>query len=390
MSSALPGAFYNRLSCLTTYNRCLYGESTTSGKAVFGNSYLKRSVKILFCTAIGNSGHSLNQECAIITIYLKGVSDGEKNRLEMERETMDCITKARQKFVLAFQCCWNGNDFPVFRDIRVSENEGMHTGFLAIDLLDEALDLYPKFQEARNLRGDIWHAILTNNREDHYEKYLHSNAWAEIREKCFAYFGDQCLFCDNDAKEVHHRNYANIGKENVQMDLSPLCNECHNRFHETRNPDSENNPLGREYWDQFKTYVEGKGNKLQLFPKPDLPSFYGIQIDPRTRTSKDIYKAGAFWLIAYRDTNELQAKLCMRSDAHYRFLKGQKEKIEREFDDNLGVFRWGDDRRRIGFLNNTVGHVDEANREEEFSWLHDRLIRLHKVFHTRVSELQSR
>ena len=32
-----------------------------------------------FCTAIGNLDHSLNQDCATITIYLEGVSDGEPN-----------------------------------------------------------------------------------------------------------------------------------------------------------------------------------------------------------------------------------------------------------------------------------------------------------------------
>ena len=31
----------------------------------------------VFCTATGNSGHSLRQDCGIISIYLKGVSDGE-------------------------------------------------------------------------------------------------------------------------------------------------------------------------------------------------------------------------------------------------------------------------------------------------------------------------
>ena len=31
------------------------------------------------CTATGNSGHSLKQDCGIISIYLKGVSDGEPN-----------------------------------------------------------------------------------------------------------------------------------------------------------------------------------------------------------------------------------------------------------------------------------------------------------------------
>ena len=33
--------------------------------------------RIMDCTATGNSGHSLRQDCGIISIYLKGVSDGE-------------------------------------------------------------------------------------------------------------------------------------------------------------------------------------------------------------------------------------------------------------------------------------------------------------------------
>ena len=36
----------------------------------------------IICTAIGNSGHSLNQDCGIISIYLKGVSDGETKNEE--------------------------------------------------------------------------------------------------------------------------------------------------------------------------------------------------------------------------------------------------------------------------------------------------------------------
>ena len=36
----------------------------------------------IICTATGNSGHSLRQDCGIISIYLKGVSDGEPNENE--------------------------------------------------------------------------------------------------------------------------------------------------------------------------------------------------------------------------------------------------------------------------------------------------------------------
>ena len=296
---------------------------------------------------------------------------------------MDNITQARHNFVLAFQYCWNGKEFPIFREISVSELKHIHTGYCAIDLLDEALDLKPDFQEAHDLRGDIWHAILTNNCEDHYQKYLNSKAWSEIREKCFDHFGRQCLFCSNPATLVHHRNYANIGKENLLTDLSVLCYDCHQRFHEP-GP----SPGGTEYWDQFKTYVEENGNQLQLFPEPDLPSIYGIQIDRRTSTSEDIHEDGAFWLIAYRSANKLQANLCVESSAHYSALKGQNEIIEGQFDDNLGELRWADDRKWIGFSNNTVGNVRTANTDREFSWLHDRLVRLHAVFQPRVLELQ--
>ena len=295
---------------------------------------------------------------------------------------MDCITQARHNFVLAFQYCWNGKEFPVFREISVSELGNINTGYLAIGLLDDALDLHRDFQEARDLRSDIWHAILTNNCEDHYEKYLNSKAWSEIREKCFEHFGRQCLFCSNPATEVHHRNYANIGKENFLTDLSVLCEDCHQRFHESGKPDT----TGREYWDKFKTYVTEDGNQLQFFPKPDLPSIYGIQIDRRTRQSADIRKDGAVWLIAFRNADKLQANLCLQSSTHYTDLKKQKDIIREQFEVDLGELKWEDTKKRIGFLNDTVGDVNKANTDQEFRWLHDRLVKLHAVFQPLVGE----
>ena len=206
-----------------------------------------------------------------------------------------------------------------------------------------------------------------------------SKAWEEKRKKCFAHFDCKCLFCDNDATDVHHRNYANIGKEEIPKDLSVLCNDCHNRFHD----------IARNYWRQFIAYVEEKGTHLLLFPNPDWNAIYNIQIDSRISTSDDILRnADAVWLVAYRDTQQLQANLCMRSAAHYNLLKEQKGEIEANFDDNLGELRWVENGKRIGFLNNTVGHVNAANRKQEFSWLHDRLVRLQEVFRPRVLELQ--
>ena len=42
---------------------------------------------------------------------------------------MDDITQARYNFVLAFQYCSNGAEFPVFREISACEDERMHTGY---------------------------------------------------------------------------------------------------------------------------------------------------------------------------------------------------------------------------------------------------------------------
>lgn len=290
---------------------------------------------------------------------------------------MDHITQARHNFVLAFQYCWNGKEFPVFREIRVSELDNIHTGYLAIDLLDEALDLKPDFQEARDLRGDIWHAILANNSHDNYEKYLKSKAWSEVRQKFFEQVGQQCI-CGDTATQVHHKTYDNIGKENLLTELAGLCDICHRNVHLSR---------GKAYWNKFKNYVKENGNQLQLFPEPDLPSIYGIQIDRKTLKSVDRHKDGAFWLVAYRSTYELQAKLHMQSSNHYSRLKKQKDIIKGQFEVNLGELKWEDDKKQIGFSNNTMGHVRRANTDQEFPWLHDRLIRLHKVFHPRVLEL---
>ena len=291
---------------------------------------------------------------------------------------MDSITQARHNFVLAFQYCWNGKEFPVFREFDVNVLVSIHTGYCAIDLLDEALRLHPHFQEARNLRSEIWQAILSDNSPATYDNYLKSRAWAETRDRFFQQVGRLCI-CGEPATEVHHRTYDNIGKEEILTDLSGLCSDCHRRV-------PRSGTKGKAYWDKFKTYVEENGNQLQLFPEPNLPSIYGIQIDQKTLKAEDRYKDGAFWLIAYRNRKTLlQAILCMQSFTHYNRLKKQKDTIKGQFEDTLGELKWEDSKKRIGFLDDTVGDVNKANTDQEFRWLHDRLVKLHAVFQPLVS-----
>ena len=262
----------------------------------------------------------------------------------------------------------------------------------AIKLLDKAVDLFPDFSEASLFREEVWHCLLKsldpNNESGTYDEYKKSPAWQRKRKAVKQRDGGQCV-CGAPATEMHHKTYNNLGKEPLS-ELVMLCNECHNRLH----PDEPGDPRGRAYWGKFATYVKENGNKLQLFPEPKLPSIYGIQIDQQTLRNEDISKDGAFWLIAFRDSETLQANLCMESSIFYNELnKENKEKdiVEKEMkgnQENLGELRWDDGGKRIGFVDDTVGHVSRANTEQEFSWLHERLIKLHKVFSARVEKWQ--
>ena len=73
----------------------------------------------------------------------------------------------------------------------------------------------------------------------------------------------------------------------------------------------------------------------------------------------------------------------MQSFTHYNRLKENKDTINGQFEDTLGELKWEDSKKRIGFLDDTMGHVNKADTDQEFPWLHDRLIRLHEVFQRR-------
>lgn len=260
----------------------------------------------------------------------------------------------------------------------------------AIELLNKAVDLYPDFSEASIFREEVWHCLLKsldpNNDLGTYEKYKKSPAWHRKRDLVRERDKSLCV-CGAQATEMHHKTYDNIGKEPL-FDLVMLCKGCHKRLHQPHVlSDKPGDTRGKAYWDKFETYVQENGDRLHLFPEPDLSSIYGIQIDRKTLNSEDIFKEGAFWLIAYRNGNELQANLGMQSLEHYNDLKRRKDTIKGQFEDNLGELKWDDGNKRIGFFDDTVGHVSGADTDQEFPWLHSRLIRLHAVFQPLVLEL---
>jgi 5-methylcytosine-specific restriction endonuclease McrA len=64
-----------------------------------------------------------------------------------------------------------------------------------------------------------------------YERYLASDQWREKRRQVLSRDRGLCQFCSNArATEVHHKTYANVGKEPLD-DLTSVCRECHERYH---------------------------------------------------------------------------------------------------------------------------------------------------------------
>ena len=194
---------------------------------------------------------------------------------------------------------------------------------IAIELLNKAVDLYPDFSEASIFREEVWHCLLKsldpNNDLETYEKYKRSPAWHRKRDLVRERDKSLCV-CDAQATEMHHKTYDNIGQEPLS-DLVMLCKGCHKRLHQPPVLPDKPGDRGKEYWDKFTTYVKENGDRLHLFPEPDLPSIYGIQIDRKTLNSDNISKESAFWLIAFRSSKKLQANLCMQSFTHYNHFE---------------------------------------------------------------------
>lgn len=65
-----------------------------------------------------------------------------------------------------------------------------------------------------------------------YFLYLKSPEWAQKREAAIERAGSRCQVCNSpDRLNVHHRTYERIGCE-IAGDLTALCEECHQLFHD--------------------------------------------------------------------------------------------------------------------------------------------------------------
>lgn len=67
-----------------------------------------------------------------------------------------------------------------------------------------------------------------------YTDYLRTDAWRRRRDRAIKRAGGRCQFCNSAQRlEVHHRTYERLGRE-ANGDLTVLCHDCHEWFHQKR------------------------------------------------------------------------------------------------------------------------------------------------------------
>lgn len=77
-----------------------------------------------------------------------------------------------------------------------------------------------------------------------YDEYMQSDEWRERANQAIERAGNSCQLCNSqDNLHVHHRTYERLGWEK-DMDLTVLCEDCHNHFHDF-DPVKKNEELER-------------------------------------------------------------------------------------------------------------------------------------------------
>jgi len=64
-----------------------------------------------------------------------------------------------------------------------------------------------------------------------YIEYLKSEEWKEKRKLIMQQANWTCSKCGAKATQLHHLNYNNIGEEELDIDVIPLCKDCHDEIH---------------------------------------------------------------------------------------------------------------------------------------------------------------
>ena len=249
----------------------------------------------------------------------------------------------------------------------------------AIELLEKSLNLYSGL-DVRVFIGDVWHYLLKSldphNDLATYEKYLDSPAWDRKRDAVIERNGGQCV-CGAQATEMHHKTYSNIGSEPLS-DLVMLCEECHERIHESRVP-KDDNELYERYWSEFHVYYTSKNmSPTPLGIREENPKNYYFKME-----SFNPFHIG--FSISLLNSSEISANLNLnkqidKTQKIFKALKSGQEYFQRFFEEELLFL---DDRSRAFFIIGCKKEADIRDPKEwlnQFEWLCMNLEELNKVF----------
>ncbi len=105
--------------------------------------------------------------------------------------------------------------------------------------------------------------MIKSQRRLKYEKHIASLAWKRKRLERIELDNGQCRLCGSfDNLEVHHKwtsGYENIPNESVENDLTTLCRNCHQAFH-----DHINSQDYQDYKIEIQDYQEPREAQKEL------------------------------------------------------------------------------------------------------------------------------
>ena len=81
------------------------------------------------------------------------------------------------------------------------------------------------------LSARIVESIVSREEVGSYSDYLKTAHWSAVKAAVRHAYGSQCRVCRSKKDlHVHHRTYANLGKE-CWNDLELLCEKCYDLYH---------------------------------------------------------------------------------------------------------------------------------------------------------------
>jgi len=120
--------------------------------------------------------------------------------------------------------------------------------------------------------------FVAMNRKQAYQQYVATERWKSISDKIKKRDGYRCRLCNGtEDLQAHHRTYQHKGdEENHLGDLTTLCGDCHNAFHEWR---KNGGKIAR--MQAMVTLTESRVNLLQTRSKrfPQIKRAFGIGHD---------------------------------------------------------------------------------------------------------------